>query len=84
MVKGSEAYNDTITSAFRRQAIQLSASSQSGPRFSLAYIDRSMQRQFIDSFPGTNGSRESCENGQEPRDVSFRLRNSMSFVGENN
>ncbi|CAI8008968.1 DnaJ homolog subfamily C member 16 [Geodia barretti] len=78
VVKGSEAYNDTITSAFRRQAIQLSASSQSGPRFSLAYIDRSRQRQFIDSFPGTNGSRESCENGQEPRDV-ILLRRKTSF-----
>ena len=68
VVKGSEAYNDTVTGAFRLQAIQ------SGPRFSLAYIDRSTQRQFIDSFPGANGSRERCENGQESRDVSFRLR----------
>jgi hypothetical protein len=77
VVKGSEAYNDTVTSTFRLQAIKLSAS-QSGPRFSLAYIDRSTQRQFIDSFPGANGSRERCENGQESRDV-LLLRRKNSF-----
>ena len=73
MVQGAEAYNDSITDAFRRQAVRMAATSRKERNISLAYIDLGTQRQFIDSFPRRKGRKRRCENGHGPRDVSIKV-----------
>ena len=66
MVRGTQSYNDSITTAFRDMEIL-----QKSPPISLAYIDQDKQPQFLSSFQRIKESERKCESGQDARDVSF-------------
>ena len=69
MVYGLESYNDSITDAFRSEAIRLH--SNDGARFSLAYIDRDRQSDFISVFELIQGSSKNCANGHKSHHVRY-------------
>ena len=68
MVRGTQSYNDSITTAFRDKAVEIL---QKSPPISLAYIDQDKQPQFLSSFQRIKESERKCESGQDARDVSF-------------
>ena len=72
VVSGLSAYNDSITSGFRTQAIELLNTATDKPTSSMAYIDEEKQWQFVSSFERTQQRNERvCANGVKARSVSL-------------